>query len=303
MNWRKLGLVFTPSGQRPWMQSHAANPVALGLGGDLYRAYFATRDDHNRSHVGYVEFNLTRPQQTLRLSDQPVLSPGPLGYFDDHGVYASSIVAHENKLLLYYMGWNPGLREPMFYTSIGVAVSEDNGETFRKLFKSPILSRSEFDPWMVSAPFVMLDNERWRMWYISGFKWEETEGELRSFYHIKYAESDDGIRWERQGIVSLELQPGERNIARPCAIKGKNGYQAWYSHNAGKGYRIGYAESDDGYAWTRLDSQAGISVSESGWDSEALAYPWVFVHGDRKYMLYNGNNFGREGFGLAVEET
>ena len=301
MNWCKLGLIFSPSGQYPWMRTHAANPVALRLEGDLYRVYFASRDEHNRSHVGYVEFNIRSPQDILNLSTKPVLAPGPLGYFDDHGVYAAAIVEHERKLFMYYTGWNPGARRPLFYTSIGLAVSEDMGKTFHKTSPAPIMARSDFDPWMVSAPYVILDQSIWRMWYISGFKWEERGGSLHSYYHIKYAESKDGVQWMRNGLVCIELKEEERNIARLCVLKENGIYKGWYSYSAGQGYRIGYAESPDGYIWTRMDDKTGIDVSLSGWDSNALAYPWVFTHEGRKYMLYNGNEFGKEGFGLAIE--
>jgi len=301
MEWKKRGLIFSPTGQYPWLQTHAANPVALHLKDNIYRVYFASRDKQNRSHVGYVDFDITSSDTILRLSSEPVLAPGPLGYFDDHGVYATSIVEYEQKLFMYYIGWNPGLRPPMFYTSIGLAVSEDMGKTFKKMFKAPILARSEFDPWMVSSPFVMLDQDVWRMWYISGFKWEIVDGNLHSYYNIKYAESRDGIHWDRNGLVCINHKPGERNIARPCVIKENGMYKMWYSYNAGQGYRIGYAESVDGYKWQRLDNEVGIDLSKSGWDSQALAYPWVFSHKGKKYLLYNGNQFGKDGFGLAVE--
>jgi hypothetical protein len=303
MSWRKLGLLFSPAGRRPWMQTHASNAVALSLGGGLYRVYFSTRDGVGRAHVGYAEFDLRSPGEVLRVSEEPVLSPGPLGHFDDHGAHSSSIVASEGKLFLYYIGWNPGLRPPMFYASVGLAVSDDGGLSFRKVSPAPVLARGRFDPWMASAPFVLREADGcWRMWYISGLKWEEDAGDLRSFYHIKYAESEDGINWRREGRVCLDLLPGERNISRACVLKDGSVYRAWYGHDAGRGYRIGYAESPDGYVWERLDALAGIEVSESGWDSEALEYPYVFAHEGRKYMIYNGNGFGRDGFGLAVED-
>lgn len=301
MRWHKQGLIFSPAGRHDWMQTHAANPVALPLGGDLYRVYFSTRNKRNLASIGFIEFNLHAPKESLRVSVEPVLVPGPLGHFDDHGVHTSAIVKHGSDIYLYYIGWNPGLQSPMFYASIGLAVSHDGGLSFEKMFKAPLLARSEFDPWMVSAPYVMLDQGRWRMWYISGLKWEEVDGNLVSYYHIKYAESVDGIEWKREGRVCLDLRPGERNIARPCIIKNGALYEAWYSYNVGAGYKIGYAESQDGNSWTRLDTEAGIDVSASGWDSKALAYPWVFSHEGRKYMLYNGNDFGKEGLGLAVE--
>lgn len=301
MRWRKLGLVFAPSGQHLWMQTHASLPVALRLEGNLYRVYFASRDSQNRSHIGFVEFDIGAPTNILRLSSAPVLAPGPLGCFDDHGTYAASIVSHEHDLLMYYIGWSPGARAPLFYSSIGLARSADGGENFSKMFAAPVMARSEFDPCLVTSPCVIIDEGRWRMWYVSGFKWEEAADGLHSYYHIKYAESADGVRWERKGLVCIDLRPGERNIARPCVVKDGDKYRMWYSYNGGQGYRIGYAESQDGYAWARLDGEAGIDVSPSGWDSDAMAYPNVFTHEGTTYMIYNGNGFGRDGFGLARE--
>ena len=67
-------------------------------------------------------------------------------------------------------------------------------------------------------------------------------------------------------------------------------------------YRIGYAESPDGFAWTRRDDEAGIDVSSKGWDSEMVCYACVFAYGAREYMLYNGNGYGATGFGMAVRK-
>jgi predicted GH43/DUF377 family glycosyl hydrolase len=297
MAWVKRGLVFTPSGHE-WARSHATNPVVLPLAADRYRVYYASRDDANRSHVGFVEFDAAEPERPLRVSERPVLAPGPLGCFDDCGVYAMSLVETGGRVLLYYVGWNRG-RPPLFYTSIGLAVSDDGGETFTRYSRAPIMARSEVDPWMVSSPCVLLDEGRWRMWYLSGLSLHEEAGVLCSRYHIKYAESDDGVAWRRDGRVALELREGETNIARACVRRRASDYEAWYSVNGGNGYRIGCAFSPDGLVWERHDERAGIDLSPEGWDSEALAYPWVFEIGGRRLMVYNGSGFGRDGFGLA----
>src|SRR5207249_877675 len=126
MKWIKEGLIFCASGQYAWMHSHASLPVALRLDNHVYRIYFASRDEQNRSHVSYIEIDIRSAKEILRISDRPVLQPGPLGYFDDHGVYCASIIRKEQNLLMYYIGWNPGARSPLFYSSIGLAVSEDN---------------------------------------------------------------------------------------------------------------------------------------------------------------------------------
>ncbi len=296
MKWVKHGLIFRAAGQHAWMQSHTAVPVPLRVGGDNYRVYFGTRDQENRPHIGYVELDIKRPTKVLKLSDQYILAPGQRGHFDDNGVYPGCIVEHDGKLLMYYIGRSNG-EPPLYYMSIGLAVSEDEGKSFRRLFKSPVMARSEFDPWMVSTPFVMKERGIWRMWYLSGLGWGEG---ARSYYHIKYAESKDGINWIRDGLVSIGLRAEETNIASPCVIKENGLYKMWYSYvTEGEGYRIGYAESPDGYSWVRMDDHSGAELSDSGWDSQGMSYPFVIDHDGAKYMLYSGNYFGRDGIGIA----
>ena len=79
----------------------------------------------------------------------------------------------------------------------------------------------------------------------------------------------------------------------------------WYSYRPGDGtaYRIAYASSADGVHWQRQLTTANLPVSASGWDAEMTAYPFVFQHHGHYYMLYNGNGYGRSGFGLAILEN
>ena len=87
-------------------------------------------------------------------------------------------------------------------------------------------------------------------------------------------------------------------MSRPCVLKENGLYKMWYSYR-GQSYRIGYAESKDGFEWTRMDADVGIDVSESGWDSEMIEYPFVFDQNGERFMLYNGNSYGKTGIGLA----
>lgn len=303
MRWRKLGLVFQPDPSKWWMRSHAALPCPIQINEGLYRVYFTSRDERNRSHVGFFDLDLKDPSRVLRVSENPVLTPGPLGYFDDHGIYAASAVRNGSQIFLYTIGWNPGARTPLFYSSIGLAISDDGGDTFRKYGYAPIMARSDHDPCLVTSPMVLKEGNRWRMWYVSGYAWQESGSGLRSIYHIKYAESDDGIHWRREGLVCIDhADPAERNIARCCVVRDDSGYQAWFSTDRGNGYRIRQACSKDGLRWERCADPAGLEPSESGWDSQAAAYPFAVLYRDRWYLFYNGNSFGRDGIGLAVYE-
>ena len=137
------------------------------------------------------------------------------------------------------------------------------------------------------------------MWYVSGVRWEMVNGRPRHFYHIKYAESPDGVDWRREGVVCIDFLDGEYAIARPSVVHDRDGYRMWYC-SRGEAYRIGYAESHEGKRWQRRDEVGGLPASTTGWDSEMTAYPFVFDHAGTRYMLYNGNKFGKTGIGLAV---
>jgi hypothetical protein len=300
LEWHKRGLVFAPPGSPEWLRSHASLPLGLRLGDGRHRVYFASRDADNRSHIAWVELDLDRPLEDAVVAPAPALAPGPLGCFDDFGVYPASLVEVDGRLLLFYIGWNPGKRAPLFYASIGLAVSDDGGRTFVRVSRAPVMARSDVDPCLVTSPCVRRDGSRWRMWYVSGYAWDEMDGRLRSHYHVKYAESDDGVAWRRDGHVCIDHAPGERNIARPWVLEDDGRYRMWFAAAGDAPYRLGYAESADGFDWTRLDDRVGISPSDHGWDSHAMAYPWVERDGGRYLLLYNGNDYGREGFGLAV---
>ncbi|PYT05760.1 MAG: hypothetical protein DMF60_10925 [Acidobacteria bacterium] len=298
--WNKLGLIFAPPENLGWVHTHAALPVADRIN-DAYRIYFSGRDKIGRAQIGFFEIELKNPNQILRVSKEPVIGLGPLGAFDDSGVTTSWIVSHEGRKYHYYSGWSLGITVP-FYFYIGMAVSDDGGETYRKVSAAPILERNHIDPYLTASPCVLVEGGTWKMWYVSCTGWEIKNGQPQHYYHIKYAESSDGIRWRRDGLVCIDYTSrSEYAIARPCVLKEDGVYKMWYSHREGKGsYRVGYAESADGLYWERRDEESGIEISASGWDSEMIAYPFVFGDKDKRYMLYNGNGYGKTGIGLAV---
>jgi hypothetical protein len=282
------------------MVSHAALPFAEPLGDDRVRVYFSSRDRHNRSHTGSLVLDLREPDRILDLSAQPVLSPGELGCFDDSGAMAAWLTSCGERRMLYYIGWNLGVTVP-FRNAIGLAIS-DAGSPFRRYALGPLVDRTLFEPHFVASCCVLRDHEMWRMWYLACVGWELVSGRPRHRYHLRYAESLDGIGWRRDGKVAVDFKdPTEYAISRPSVLRDGQRWRMWYS-TRGDRYRIGYAESDDGVRWTRLDDEAGIDVSSTGWDSEMIEYPHVFDHRGQRYMLYNGNEYGRTGFGLAILE-
>ncbi|MBA4372488.1 MAG: hypothetical protein C0402_06455 [Thermodesulfovibrio sp.] len=297
VKWRKLGHIFEPANNYLWMQTHASNPVAVHIAGDAYRIYFSCRDKTNVSSIGYIDIDLKSPFKIVSISEEPVLGPGDLGTFDDSGTSLCNIIRVKGVQYLYYLGWNLSVLVP-WRNSIGMAVYNEPAGKYEKIRNAPIMDRSSIDPFSLSYCFVMQDNDIFRMWYGSNLSWGKDRKDMA--YVIKYADSNDGIDWRRDGDISLNFNnDAEYALARPCVIKDGHVYKMWYSYR-GLFYRIGYAESKDGINWNRKDELVGIDVSQSGWDSEMICYPNIFDHNGQRYMLYNGNGYGRSGFGLAV---
>ena len=301
MHWIKKGLLFEPKGDLAWMRTHASIPCVEHLRENLYRVYCYGRDELNRSQVGFFELNMDMPQHILYLTEKPVLGLGELGTFDDSGVMPACVINFKDKRFLYYTGWTRGVTVP-FYFYIGLAISTDNGKTFVRFSEAPVLGRSKIDPFLTASPSVLIENGIWRMWYVSGARWGYENNQPKHYYHIRYAESKDGFQWVPTGHVCIDFKnSNEYAIARPFVIYENKIYKMWYSFR-GVSYRIGYAESWDGLHWSRLDEKAGIDASAEGWDSQMVAYPVVFQHKNKKFMLYNGNGYGKTGIGLAILE-
>ncbi len=300
MKWKKLGHLFCPGNNYDWMKTHATYPVAEYLENGIYRVYFSCRDASNRSYIGYADIDMENGFRVTNISETPVLSPGEPGIFDDSGVGVSYIMNVAGKKYLYYLGWNLKVTVPWLNT-IGLAIWNDDTRQFEKYSRAPVMDRSDEDPFTIAYPSILFENGIYRMWYGSNLKWGHSITEMQ--HVIKYAESEDAIHWKRSNHVHIGLlHPNEYAISKPFVIKTAGLYQMWYSYR-GNGdiatYRIGYADSPDGVNWTRRDEEAGITVAENGWDSEMICYPFIFDYKSERYMLYNGNAYGKTGFGIA----
>jgi len=285
--WRRLGrVVADPPGWRGAMVPF--------VDGDAL--YVSGRDDEGRTST----LRATLAPDTLDAAawdPEPVLAPGRLGTFDDSGSTGSCLVWHEGRAHLYYIGWNRGVTVP-FHTSIGLAVGD--GRAFERVSEAPVLGRNPSDPIFTTSPWVLRDGGTWRMWYTSCERWEPTPAGPRHHYDIRHAESDDGVCWRPTGHRCIGFRDaGEYAIARPCVVRDGNLYRMWFSYR-GDGYRIGYAESDDGLAWTRIDDARGLGPSGEGWDATMVEYPFVFERAGRRTLLYNGDGYGASGAGAAI---
>lgn len=298
-NWKKKGLFFKPNSSLFWSKTHCMIPTPYFINDGLVKLFYSGRDEQNRSHIGFIVVDLKNNCEIIDKSIDPILSPGELGCFDDNGVTPSCVIDLEDNLIgLYYIGWNPGSTVRMHIFG-GLAVSKDNGKTFHRWSKAPILERNITDPYLNTAPWVVRAENEFRIFYVSGVEWLNKDTPR---YNIKTAKSKDGLNWERKGKIAIDFKNSKENaLARPYVIKESNKWKMWFSFK-GDSYRIGYAESYDGENWERLDNLAGIDKSTNDFDSEMIEYASVVEYKGNKYMFYNGNNYGYDGIGLAISK-
>jgi hypothetical protein len=291
--WKFIDKIFDTN-------NFAAVPICFWVTNSVLRVYSSSRNNKNESIPIFFDFDFLN-KKIITIPKRVGINLGELGSFDDSGVMPTSIIKVDDQIYMYYIGWNLGVTVP-FRNSIGLAVSSDNGETFIKKYKGPILDRTKDEPHFVASNHVVFHEGVFKMWYLSCVKWEKKENEIRHFYHIKYATSNDGINWERNNWVAIDfIYENEYAISVPRVILEDGIFKMWYSYRGGlesSKYRIGYAESFDGKNWTRKDDSLSFILSGQNWDNDMICYPFVFSQNKTKYMLYNGNDYGKKGIGL-----
>jgi hypothetical protein len=317
MNWRKIGKVFDPTCfELPNnCLEFAQAPQVLQLG-ELIRVYFSTRERDGTgkylSHIAFVDFD--KRFNVVGVSGKPVIELGNLGCYDEHGIFPLNVLRTKDRLFGYIGGWSRRVSVSVD-GSIGVATSDDDGLTFQRVSDGPVLTSSVGEPFLIGDPCVQVHDGVFHMWYIFGICWRQYApgAPPDRVYKIGHAVSDDGLNWTREEarqIIGDRLGPDESQ-ALPCVFRIEARYHMLFCYrqsfdfrkNRDRGYRIGHAFSDDLRDWHRDDSQLGIDVTKGGWDEDMVCYPHVFEMDGNVYALYNGNEFGRFGFGLARLEA
>lgn len=304
MTWVKQGRIFHLD-DAPNRSCHAQVPSPYVMPDRNIRVYYSCRNN-GKSFIAY--FDLAKDLKTiLKVHEHPIMEIGKPGCFDSDGTMPSCVVEKHDCLWMYYLGWNARANGARYQNEIGLAVSVDGGDTFKRLFPGPIMGRSPTEPGVAVMPFVMQKN--WfRMWYQSGVSWEMIDGQYEPIYVIKYAESLNGIEWKRNPEQCVKSKFPLEAFSRPAVVFKDDKYLMWFCFRGSKdyrggdgSYRIGYAESDDGINFDRMDDKSGIELGDKGeWDSEMLCYPAIVEVDCRMVLFYNGNNFGQSGIGVAV---
>jgi predicted GH43/DUF377 family glycosyl hydrolase len=296
--WEKQGLIF---------DNHHSQVPVVDVYDNFYRIYYSTRIE-GKSNPMFIDVDKNNPKLILKKSEKPMLNLGNPGSFDWAGIMPTEIITVGNKKFLYYIGWSLRVDVP-YHNNLGLAISEDNGNTWVKFSEGPVFSTSHKEPGYVGTANIIIEDGVWRMWYLSCLKWINSDHGIEPTYDIKYATSINGIDWVPTGITCIPLEGNEGGISSSRVIKNGDTYQMWYSirnkldyrNNVNNSYRIKKSISKDGINWVKNnDIELDVS-SKNDWENKMVCYPYIVDNGDELIMFYNGNNFGSTGIGYAIQ--
>jgi hypothetical protein len=300
MRIEKRGIIFKPNNTVWWQQYYAMMPIPIHIPElKCIRIFFGTTDINRFGRISFIDVDENNPQIIIHTADKIVLDTGINGAFDDSGAIPSSIVVENDHMKLYYVGFQRTVKVPYMLFS-GLAISKNNGLDFERYSIAPLIDRSPESPFSNAAPFVLKEDNIYKMWFWEGDSWVTINGKDYIKAMISYAESIDGINWSLKfrGCIKPEIENNEFSVGRPWVLYHNYKYKMFYSIRfTDKLYRIRYAESLNGFNWQKKDIE--LDVSADGWDCEMTCYSSVISIKDKIFLFYNGNNNGETGFGYA----
>lgn len=310
IKWQRLGRVFGADDQFDWMRSYAQVPRAIKIG-NILRVYFSTREAPDTagafvSRVGYVDVDKDNPTKIINISRVPALDRGMKGSFDEFGVMPGDVKRVGNKIRMLYTGWSRPKKAP-YATWIGEAFSDAEGKEFVRTSLKPVIGATSKEKILCNGPFTISVGTTEHMFYASALRWIQDGARQECLYVIMHAARESEGEWTRNAVACIpQLHELECQNA-PTVLHLNGRFHLFFCHryavdfrNSQRGYKLGHAWSDDLKCWHRDDASLIMDGPREPWDEEMQCYPGVIEMLQTTFMFYCGNNFGKNGFGVAA---
>ncbi len=301
----KKGFIFCAKDENKWWKTHLMAPAPILLNADEIRIYGGCWDSLGISRIGYIDVKIADPTCVIRKSSIPLLDIGIDGCFDDNGVFPAHVYNFgDGRVWLYYTGFQL-LHKIAFSNFSGLAVSNDNGNTFQRYSKAPVMDRADEGLYTRAGISIFPDtiNGGYHCVYSAGCDWFYLEGKKRPVYEVFYQKTPDGIHFCEKGekIVSCDLNI-EHGLGRPQIIKLGEYYYVFYTRRIidGMRYFLGCARTNDFKHWERCDDVfENVTLGKTGeFDERMVYFPGVVkVNDHMAYCFYTGNHYGEDGIG------
>jgi hypothetical protein len=282
---------------------NVSDPCVIKAGG-AYKMWYTSSGPSAVSAVNHANISYAESPDGIaweKFEENPVLDMSP-GSWDAFAVETVSVLidAAEPDPGRRYKAWyagrtsdapgNPGY-------DIGYAWSPD-GKAWTKR-GSPVLVRGTGGAWdnrFLEGPTVIKDGGIYKMWYAAmdgEANGQASDGKVC----IGYAESDNGIDWDKHGDpVMLTGGSGAWDsvtVQDPSALKIDGSYYLWYGGKSrdtrNYGQQSGFAWSIDGLHWMKSPSNPVLARGSPGdWDAATASYGAVILDGSALKMWYTG---------------
>jgi len=291
-NWIKKGILLKPDKKNDWMSHHLGPTFAISRKNRFIDIYFSARNKENLSSIGKFTFDTI---QRTKTKCKKIFSFSKSNLPDQHGVSYPVIYYHNNRTYLFYVGWKKNLKYRFENNLILALKRKKKFVRLKKIFNSRL---STFGS---GSCFILKKNNTHYMWFTSFIKRKlKKKNNLNYEYLIKLAKSKDLINWRVEKRKCINFKSKKENaISKPTIIFKNNQYHMWYCYRGIK-YKIGYAVSKDGSIWKRKDNKVKFIGIDYKWDNLEKCYPSVVNIKKKIYMIYSGNNFGKNGIGYSI---
>ena len=300
--WVKKGLIYKPTNEQVWWKNHAMAPAPILYDEQTIRVYIGAWDVNGISRITYIDVSKDNPSQVKKIADSYVLDIGEDGCFDDNGVFPAHAYKHpDGRVFLYYTGFQKLYKIP-FSNFSGLAISYDNGNTFKRVSKAPVMDRADEGLYTRAGTSVIFEDGIFKSCYSVGSGWYNIAGKDRPVYEVNYIESSNGIDFPKTGktIVKVDLNK-EHGLGRPQIVKLLGKTMVFYTRRTlDFKYFIGCAIKK-GDVWVRYDDW--LETIKHGlpgeFDNQMVYFPAVIDTGNKIFLFYVGNGYGNDGFGYA----
>lgn len=300
--WLKRGFIYKPYKESSLWIDHAMAPAPIMIDNSTIRIFMGGWDTNNISRIYYIDVDANNPSSVKNIITTPVLDIGEYGCFDDNGVFPGHVYRHKKKIYLYYTGFQKLDKIP-FSNFSGLAISADNGMTFKRVSKAPVMDRKDEGLFTRAGISIIVKDNIFHTFYAVGNSWHFVNGKNRPVYEINYITSNDGIHFGESGRTILTCDYDvEHGLGRPQICEFNDIYFVFFTRRfLNFKYGIGVARSNDLINWKRIDNWLDtIQLGQAGeFDSDMIYFPAFINTGTKQYLFYVGNGYGMDGFGYA----
>jgi predicted GH43/DUF377 family glycosyl hydrolase len=216
-------------------------------------------------------------------SDQPVLSPGTSGAWDDYSIGMGAVIKDDGLYKMYYCGY----RDQYGKWSVGLAVSQD-GIHWEKN-PSPVLTPSDYEEKVGAGSVFKKDGV-----YYMIYNYAKDNGERG----ICLATSPEGVQWTKYSgnpVLKADQTWEGTGIYAPSVVYDNGQYKMVYMNMNADAF--GSAISADGIHWIKKSSEPFFKLSQLKWCSR-IAYPFIGKFNGEYRLYYSGGS--TSGFNMAL---